>query len=61
MAGNKTLAAAILALTNAIALIQRPTAAPPVFDPFSSDQPFNLSIKLGSQAYADISAPLEEI
>ena len=55
------LAAAITALTNAIALIRPPAPTTAVFDPFKADQPYNLSTRSGFQAYTDMSAPLEEM
>ena len=55
------LTAAIMALTNAIALIRTPVPAPQVYDPFQVDVPYNLASRLGSQAYADVSAPLDDI
>ena len=64
MADNAALAAAILALTNVLATIRAPPppAAPvPVFDPFDSADPFDLSTRAGSTAYSTISAPLDEV
>ena len=55
------LTAAITALTNTIALIRTPVSAPQVFDPFQADVPYNLASRLGSQAYADVSALLDNI
>ena len=60
-ANAAALTAAITALTNAIALIRAPAPAPQVFDPFQADVPYNLASRLGSQAYADVSAPLDDI
>ena len=61
MVDNVALATAITALTNAIALLQLPPVQPAVFDPFTPDLPFNLNTRLGSQAYSDIAAPLDEV
>ena len=62
MTDNAALAAAILALTNVIATMRQPAPAPtPVFDPFDSTKPFDLSTRAGSTAYTTISAPLDEI
>ena len=64
MADNDALAAAIIALTNVLQTIRAPPApiAPkPVFDPFDSNDPFDLSTRAGSTAYTTISAPLDEI
>ena len=55
------LAAAITALTNAIALIRPPAPTAEVFDPFKADQPYNLASRSGFQAYTDMSSPLEEM
>ena len=60
MADAATLAAAITALTNAIALIQAPARSAPVFDPFIEDQLFNLASRAGDQAYTSISAALKD-
>ena len=61
MVDNVALAAAITALTNAIALIRPPPPTPAVFDSFTADQPFNLNTRLGSQAYSDLAAPLDNV
>ena len=62
MTDNAALAAAILALTNVIATMRQPAPAPtPVFDPFDSTKPFDLSTRAGSTAYSTISAPLDEV
>ena len=60
MTDAATLAAAITALTNAIALIRAPAPPAPVFDPFTEDQPFNLASRAGGQAYTNISAALND-
>ena len=60
MADATALAAAITALTNAIALIRLPPPTPVVYNPFTEDQPFNLATQTGAQSYNDISAPLDE-
>ena len=63
MAENAALAAAITALSNAIANFH-PPAAPAhhaVFDPFAADQPFDLTTRQGAQAYNEASSPLDEI
>ena len=58
--------ASVLAMTNAIAALTtminniRPPARTPVFDPFQGDVPFDLSIRAASQAYIDVSAPLQD-
>ena len=54
------LTATITTLTNAIALIKAPVPSPQVFDPFQADVPYNLASRLGSQAYADVSALLDD-
>ena len=61
MADQLALTQAITALTNAIAFLQPPPQPAAVYDPFASDVPFNLSTRLGSQAYSDISSPLDEV
>ena len=60
MADATALATAIMALTNAIALIRPPPPTPAVYDPFTEDQPFNLATRTGAQSYNEISAPLDE-
>ena len=60
-ANGAALAAAITALTNAIALIRPPAPAVAVFDPFKADQPYNLASRSGIQSYTDMAAPLDEI
>ena len=60
MADSIALAAAIAALTNAIALIRPPPPTPTVYNPFTEDQPFNLVTRTGAQSYNEISAPLDE-
>jgi len=55
------LTATIMALTNAIVLIRTPVPAPQVLDPFQADFPYNLASRLGSQAYANVWAPLDDI
>lgn len=62
MAGNVDLAAAIGLLVTAIQGM--PRAAPPprqVFDPFASDDAFDLSSRSGSSAYATVSSPLDTV
>ena len=62
MSDNASLAEAILALTNVIATMRQPApASTPVFDPFDSTEPFDLSTRAGSAAYTTISAPLDEV
>jgi len=58
--------ARVLAMTNAIAALTtminniRPPAPTPVFDPFQGDVPFDLSTCAASQAYINVSAPLQD-
>ena len=62
MAAQVDLAAAIALIV--VAINGMPRAAPPpprVFDPFASTDPFDLSSRSGSMAYATISAPLDNI
>ena len=60
MADAATLAVAITALTNAIALIQASARYAPVFDPFIEDLPFNLASRACDQAYTSISDALKD-
>ena len=53
MADNAALAAAITAISNTIATLRPAPPAAVVFDPFAEDQPFNLSTRIGYQAYID--------
>ena len=55
------LSAASTALTNVIALIRTLVPAPQVSEPFQADVPYNRASMLSSQAYADVSEPLDDI
>ena len=61
MTEHTALAAAITALSTAIANLQPRADPPPVFDPFAEDKPFNLSTRQGAQSYSEASSPLDEI
>ena len=61
MVDHVALTQAITALTNAISFLQPPPEPAAVYDTFAPDVPFNLSTRLGSQAYSDISSPLDEV
>jgi len=48
------------ALTNIIATMRAPAAPLPIFEPFSEDQPFNLTTSLGAQTFADVCKGFKE-
>ena len=58
--------ASVLAMTAAIGTLTtmlntiRPPTRTPVFDPFQGDILFDLSTRAASQAYIDVSAPLQD-
>ena len=58
---NATLAAAMSSLAAAIRAMPQAAIQPKVYDPFKSNEPFDLSSRSGSMAYETISAPLTEI
>ena len=60
MTDNANLAIAIAALTNAIAVLAPPPTPAAVFDPFVEDKPFDLSSRVGSQAFSEACAPLDQ-
>ena len=61
MANNAALANAIAALAAAVAAIRPPAAPTKIYDPFASNDPFDLSSRSGSTAYTSCSAPLDQI
>jgi len=60
MTNTATLAAAITTLANAIRAMPQVAVNPKVYDPFKSNDPFDLSSRSGSMAYERISAPLDK-
>ena len=60
MTSNAALARAITELSNAIALLRPPPTPAAIYDPFQADRPFNLTTRLGQQAYAEACAPLDD-
>ena len=61
MTATATLAAAMTTLANAIRAMPQASVNPKVYNPFKSNDPFDLSSCSGSMAYERISAPLDNI
>ena len=62
MSDNTVLANAIAALAAAVAAIRPPAVTPKIYeDPFATNDPFDLSSRVGSNAFLSSSAPLDVI
>ena len=60
MTDTATLVAAMTALADAIRAMPQAAVNPKVYDPFQSNDSFDLSSRSGSMTYERISAPLDE-
>ena len=61
MSDNAAIAAALTALATAVAALRPQAAIPKVYDPFESNDPFDLSTRSGSSAYAQVSSQLDTV
>ena len=60
MTSNAGLARVITELTNAIASLHPHLTPTVIYDPFQADRSFDLSTRVGHQAYAEACASLDE-
>ena len=61
MTDNATVSAVLTALATDVATSCHATASPKVYNPFTSNDPFDLSTRSGSSAYAQVSFQLDTV
>ena len=61
MSDNAAIAAALTALATAVDTLRPPEAMPKVYDPFELNDPFDLSTRSRSSAYAQVSSQLDTV
>ena len=61
MTYNATIAAALTVLATTVAVLCSASAMPKVYNPFKSNDPFDISTRSGSLAYAQVSSQLDTV